>query len=144
MLEIEEIKKILPHKYPFLMIDRVLSVEDEQIIGLKNVTINEWFFQGHFPNEPVFPGVLQIEALAQLAAIKVIYERNLVGKQNNVYLIGMTDIRFRKKVVPGDALTLIVEAKQNTASRLKVHGKAMVGDEITSSATISAVIETQD
>lgn len=142
MLEIEEIKKILPHKYPFLMVDRVLSIEEEQIVGLKNLTINEWFFQGHFPNEPVFPGVLQVEALAQLAAIKVIHERNLVGKQNNVYLIGITDIRFRRKVVPGDALTLVVEAKRNTASRLKVFGKTMVGDEVASSAAISAVIET--
>lgn len=142
MLEIEEIKKILPHKYPFLMVDRVLSIEEEQIVGLKNLTINEWFFQGHFPNEPVFPGVLQVEALAQLAAIKVIHERNLVGKQNNVYLIGITDIRFRRKVVPGDALKLIIEAKRNTASRLKVFGKTMVGDEVASSATISAVIET--
>ncbi|WP_315117122.1 3-hydroxyacyl-ACP dehydratase FabZ [uncultured Clostridium sp.] len=107
-LNINEIMEILPHRYPFLLIDRIEEIEPgKKSIGYKNVTMNEYFFQGHFPKEPVMPGVLIIEALAQVGAVAVLSLEEFKGK--TAYFAGINKARFRRKVVPGDTLKLEVE-----------------------------------
>lgn len=108
MLDIKEIQKILPHRYPFLLIDRVLEMEEgKRCVALKNVTMNEPFFQGHFPQEPVMPGVLIIEALAQTGAVAMLSMEEFKGKI--AFFGGIDKAKFRGKVVPGDTLRLEVE-----------------------------------
>lgn len=108
MLNIKEIQEILPHRYPFLLIDKIESVEPGvKAVGYKNVTINEYFFQGHFPQEPVMPGVLIIEALAQVGAVSMLSLPEFKGKIG--YFTGIDKAKFRQKVVPGDTLKLEVE-----------------------------------
>lgn len=115
MLDIEEIMKILPHKYPFLLIDKVEEVtKGESAIAYKNVTINEEFFQGHFPQERVMPGVLIVEALAQTGAVAILSEEDNKGKL--VYFAGINNLKFKKKVVPGDVLKLEVKIIKRKAS----------------------------
>ena len=106
-MDIKEIMSIIPHRYPFLLIDRVESIEDNKIVAIKNVTMNENFFQGHFPVEPVMPGVLIIEALAQAGAVALLSKDEFKGKI--AYFGGIDKAKFRRKVVPGDTLTLEVE-----------------------------------
>lgn len=117
-MEIKEIMEILPHRYPFLLIDRVESIEGNKIIAIKNVTMNEYFFQGHFPTEPVMPGVLIVEALAQAGAVVLLSMEEFKGK--TAYFGGLDKVKFRKKVVPGDTLKLEVELT-------KIRGIAGVG-----------------
>lgn len=108
MLGIKEIKEILPHRYPMLLIDKIESLEPGvKAVGYKNVTMNEYFFQGHFPQEPVMPGVLIIEALAQTGAVAMLSLEEFKGKIG--YFAGINKAKFRKKVVPGDTLRLEVE-----------------------------------
>jgi 3-hydroxyacyl-[acyl-carrier-protein] dehydratase len=108
MLNIKEIQEILPHRYPFLLVDKIESVEPGvKAVGYKNVTMNEYFFQGHFPQEPVMPGVLIIEALAQVGAIAMLSLDEFKGKIG--YFTGIDKAKFRKKVIPGDVLRLEVE-----------------------------------
>ncbi len=108
MLNIKEIQKILPHRYPFLLVDKIESVEPGvKAVGYKNVTMNEYFFQGHFPQEPVMPGVLIIEALAQVGAIAMLSLDEFKGKIG--YFTGIDKAKFRKKVIPGDVIRLEVE-----------------------------------
>lgn len=108
MLGIKEIKEILPHRYPFLLVDKIESLEPGvKAVGYKNVTMNEYFFQGHFPEEPVMPGVLIIEALAQTGAVALLSLEEFKGKIG--YFTGIDKAKFRKKVVPGDTLRLEVE-----------------------------------
>jgi 3-hydroxyacyl-[acyl-carrier-protein] dehydratase len=108
MLNIKEIQEILPHRYPFLLVDKIESVEPGvKAVGYKNVTMNEYFFQGHFPQEPVMPGVLIIEALAQVGAIAMLSLDEFKGKIG--YFTGIDKAKFRKKVIPGDVLKLEVE-----------------------------------
>jgi 3-hydroxyacyl-[acyl-carrier-protein] dehydratase len=107
-MDIKQIQEILPHRYPFLLIDKIESVTvGEKAVGYKNVTMNEYFFQGHFPQEPVMPGVLIIEALAQVGAVAILSKEEYKGKI--AYFGGIDKARFRKKVVPGDVLKLQVE-----------------------------------
>lgn len=106
-MDIKEIMEIIPHRYPFLLIDKVESIEEGKIIAKKNVTMNENFFQGHFPTEPVMPGVLIIEALAQAGAVCLLSKDEFKGKI--AYFGGIDKAKFRRKVVPGDTLTLEVE-----------------------------------
>ena len=107
-LNIEQIQEILPHRYPFLLVDKVIELEPGQrAVGIKNVTMNENYFQGHFPGHPVMPGVLQVEALAQTGAIAVLSLEEYKGKI--VYFGGIDKLRFKQKVVPGDVLRLEVE-----------------------------------
>lgn len=117
-MDINEIKEILPHRYPFLLIDRVISIDGNKIVAIKNVTANENYFQGHFPIEPVMPGVLIIEALAQTGAVAILSKDEFKGKI--AYFAGIDKAKFRRKVVPGDTLRLEVELT-------KLRGRAGVG-----------------
>ena len=117
-MDINQIKEILPHRYPFLLIDRVISIDGNKIVAIKNVTANENYFQGHFPIEPVMPGVLIIEALAQTGAVAILSKDEFKGKI--AYFAGIDKAKFRRKVVPGDTLRLEVELT-------KIRGKAGVG-----------------
>ncbi|MDP4087936.1 MAG: 3-hydroxyacyl-ACP dehydratase FabZ [Bacillota bacterium] len=119
IMDIKEIMEILPHRYPFLLIDRIEELEPgKRAVGYKNVTMNEYFFQGHFPQEPVMPGVLIVEALAQVGAVSVLSLEENKGKI--AYFTGIDKAKFRQKVVPGDVLRLEVEM-------IKVKGPAGVG-----------------
>jgi 3-hydroxyacyl-[acyl-carrier-protein] dehydratase len=118
-LGIKEIKEIIPHRYPFLLIDRVVYMEPgKKVIAIKNVTANEQFFQGHFPEEPVMPGVLTIEALAQAGAVAILSKDQF--KNKIAFFGGINRAKFRKKIVPGDTLTLVVEI-------VKMKGPAGIG-----------------
>lgn len=108
MLDINEIQKILPHRYPFLLVDRIIEIEDgKKVVGLKNVSANEGFFQGHFPGYPVMPGVLIIEAMAQVGAVAILKMPEYQGKI--AFFAGIDNVRFRRQVVPGDQLRIEVE-----------------------------------
>jgi beta-hydroxyacyl-ACP dehydratase FabZ len=126
----------LPHRYPFLLVDRVLEVEGyRRAVGIKNVTINEPFFQGHFPAKPLMPGVLQLEALAQLAGFLLQRKLDLTGKLG--VLAAIDKVRFRGTVVPGDQLRLEVETLRVSASRVQVKGQGKVGRRVVSEALLS-------
>ena len=117
-MDINEIKEILPHRYPFLLIDKVISMEGNKIVAIKNVTVNENYFQGHFPAEAVMPGVLIIEALAQTGALAILSKNEFKGKI--AYFAGIDKAKFRRKVIPGDILRLEVEIT-------KLRGRAGLG-----------------
>ena len=117
-MDINEIKEILPHRYPFLLIDKVISMEGNKIVAIKNVTVNENYFQGHFPVEAVMPGVLIIEALAQTGAVAILSKNEFKGKI--AYFAGIDKAKFRRKVIPGDILRLEVEIT-------KLRGRAGLG-----------------
>ena len=117
-MDINEIKEILPHRYPFLLIDKVISMEGNKIVAIKNVTVNENYFQGHFPAEAVMPGVLIIEALAQTGAVAILSKNEFKGKI--AYFAGIDKAKFRRKVIPGDILRLEVEST-------KLRGRAGLG-----------------
>ena len=139
-LDIEAIKEMIPHRHPFLMIDGVINlVPDVEVTGIKNVTGEEDFFEGHFPGHPIMPGVLIVEAMAQTSAILVI---GTVGKQpgSMVYFMSVDQARFRKPVFPGDRLMLHVVKKRNRGKVWKFKGEARVGDNLVAEATFSAMI----
>ena len=117
-MDINQIKEILPHRYPFLLIDKVISMEGNKIVAIKNVTVNENYFQGHFPAEAVMPGVLIIEALAQTGAVAILSKNEFKGKI--AYFAGIDKAKFRRKVIPGDILRLEVEIT-------KLRGRAGIG-----------------
>lgn len=141
IIPIERIMEMIPHRYPFLMIDRIIDLElGEFAIGLKNVTINEPFFTGHFPGKPVMPGVLIIEAMAQTAAILVV---NTLGKEAEgklVYFMSIDEAKFRKIVVPGDALHVRVDKQQSRRNVWKFSCVATVEGVKTAEAVICAMI----
>ncbi len=135
VLEIEEIKSILPHRYPFLLVDRVLELEPgRRAVGVKNVTANEPFFQGHFPQRAIMPGVLIIEAMAQVGGIMVLSLPQHKGKM--AYLGTITEAKFRRPVVPGDTLTLEAEAVRVRGNTGKVRCTARVNGEPAAEADI--------
>ena len=139
-LDIRAIQEILPHRYPFLLVDKIIElVPRTRIVGIKQVTINEPFFQGHFPNAPVMPGVLQIEALAQVGAILAL--REFDDRENKIpYFSGIESARFRRPVVPGDTLELEVIALRIGSRVQKMQGFAKVDGKIVSEAQIMCVI----
>ncbi len=129
MLNIDEIKEILPHRYPFLLLDRILSMdhENQKAIGLKNVTTNEEFFNGHFPGDPIMPGVLIIEAIAQLGAAWILSKARNEGK--NIYFMGVDNVKWRRPVRPGDQLIFEVEGKRLRKRSGMMEGRALVNGE---------------
>ena len=138
--EIESIFKMLPHRYPFLMIDRVLDfTPEERITALKNVTINEPFFQGHFPQKPVMPGVLIVEAMAQAGGLLVQASQppETWGKKLS-YFMGMDQVRFRRQVVPGDQLIFKVHILKKRAKAVKIAGVAEVDEKVVAQAELMA------
>lgn len=138
--DIRQIQEILPHRYPFLLVDKIIELAPrEHIVGIKQVTINEHFFQGHFPEAPVMPGVLQIEALAQVGAILAL--REFEDRNSKIpFFSGIENARFRRPVVPGDTLVLEVTALRIGSKVQKMRGVAKVEGQITAEAEIMCVI----
>jgi UDP-3-O-[3-hydroxymyristoyl] N-acetylglucosamine deacetylase/3-hydroxyacyl-[acyl-carrier-protein] dehydratase len=140
MFDINDIMKVLPHRYPFLFVDRVLEMEEKKrIVGIKNVTINEPFFQGHFPGHPIMPGVLIIEAMAQVGGILLM---GLVDDPQSkvVYFISLDNVRFRRPVRPGDQLRFELEVTQIRGATCKMHGVARVDGDIAAEADMGAMV----
>ena len=137
-IDVQEIMRLLPHRYPFLLIDRVLSCEPgKELVALKNVTINEPFFGGHFPNYAVMPGVLIIEAMAQASALLAFKTFDLTRADNNVfYFVGIDDARFKKPVTPGDQLIIKAQILRNIRGIWKFTGQAYVDEKLVSEATL--------
>jgi 3-hydroxyacyl-[acyl-carrier-protein] dehydratase len=136
-----DITALLPHRYPFLLIDRVVEVDEgKRVKAYKNLSANEDFFNGHFPGLPVMPGVLQVEALAQAAAVLAMSLPGFDTKTHVAYLMSLDDVKFRRIVEPGDRLDLEVEVVQLKRSIAKVHGKATVDGERACEATITAAL----
>ncbi|HLQ72655.1 MAG TPA: 3-hydroxyacyl-ACP dehydratase FabZ [Bacillota bacterium] len=139
-MDIQEIKDTIPHRYPFLLVDKVTDIEEgKRVVGIKNVTINEPFFQGHFPDYPVMPGVLIIEALAQVGAIAVLGMEDNHGKIG--FLAGVDKCRFKRQVVPGDTLELEVEITRMKGPIGKGKGIATVNGELACQAEITFAIK---
>ncbi len=140
----EDIIKILPHRYPFLMVDRIIEMEPEKrVVGIKNVTANEPFFRGHFPGNPIMPGVLVIEAMAQVGGVLAclsVHGPMDKEKQTPVFFMSMDKVKFRKPVVPGDQLRLEADALRTGSSIWKMAGKAFVGDTLVAEAELVAKI----
>ena len=140
-IDIERIMELIPHRYPFLMIDRLIDViPGASAIGVKNVTIGEPYFQGHFPSRPVMPGVLIIEAMAQTAAVLVIHTLGVEAEGRLVYFLSVDAARFRKPVVPGDTLHIHVEKQYKRGNVWKFKAEARVGDTLMADATYAAMI----
>ena len=142
--DIQLIKRIIPHRYPFLLVDKVIEINNLQsATGIKNVTFNEPYFQGHFPNVPIMPGVTIIEALAQTAAVMVGVNLDLADKNLLIYFLGIDNCKFRRKVVPGDTLELKVNVlRGKIGSKVwKFSGVASVAGEIAAEADFTAMME---
>ena len=137
--DIRDIMAYLPHRYPFILVDRVVEIElDKRIVCLKNVTINEPFFQGHFPGTPVMPGVLIVEALAQAGGVLVYASQSEENRQSLMYFMGIDKARFRKLVIPGDQLVLDVEWTKRRGSVSKMFGRATVEGVLVAEAEVMA------
>jgi 3-hydroxyacyl-[acyl-carrier-protein] dehydratase len=138
---IERIMRMIPHRYPFLLIDKVVDIRaDTQAVGVKNVTINEPFFSGHFPQRPVMPGVLIIESMAQTAAVLVVQTLGARAEGKLVYFMSIDNARFRKPVVPGDRLRVHVTKQRNRGSVWKFTGEAYVDEKLVAEATFAAML----
>jgi 3-hydroxyacyl-[acyl-carrier-protein] dehydratase len=140
LIEVKELFKLLPHRYPFLLIDKIKDVNsDTSATGIKNVTFNEPHFGGHFPDDPIMPGVLIVEAMAQTAGA-ICAKKNSGGERKLVYFMTIDGAKFRRPVVPGDVLELRVEKKKQRGSIFKYHCEAYVGDEKAAEAEIGAMM----
>ena len=140
VMDVNEIRQILPHRYPFLLVDKIVELEAERIVGIKNVTANEPFFQGHFPDIPIMPGVLIVEAMAQTAGIlvlKTIPDRD----QKLVLLVSVDAARFRRPVVPGDQLRLEMQVIRRKGTVAKMAGKAFVDGVLVAEAEVMCKLE---
>jgi len=139
VLDIDAIREILPHRYPFLLVDRIEELEAERVVGIKNVTVNEPFFAGHFPDYPVMPGVLIIEAMAQVAGVLVLSA--IPDRKNKLVLLaGVDGAKFRKPVRPGDQLRMEMKILRSKASMAKVSGTATVDGAIAAEAEMLCVL----
>ena len=140
-IDVLEIMDMIPHRYPFLMIDKVVDiVTGESGVGVKNVTINEYYFQGHFPQRPVMPGVLIIEAMAQTAAVLVVGSLGPAARGKLVYFMSVDSARFRKPVFPGDTLKVHVTRQRHRGNVWKFEGLAKVDDRLVAEAVFAAMI----
>jgi len=139
-MEIDEIMKVLAHRYPFLLVDRILEMDDKRVVGIKNVTINEPFFQGHFPGQPVMPGVLIIEAMAQTSAVLVVRAMGPEAARQLVYFMSIENARFRKPVTPGDQLRIHVMKERSRGAVWRFSGAAKVDGKLVAEATYTAML----
>lgn len=140
-LDIHEIRKIIPHRYPFLLIDKVIELQPrEKLVAIKNVTVNEQFFVGHFPEEKVMPGVLIIEAMAQAGCIYFYYSKELMGK-NLIYYLAKVTAKFLAPVIPGDQLRIEVTTVKMMSKAGFLKGKAFVGDKVVAESEIGFSIK---
>jgi 3-hydroxyacyl-[acyl-carrier-protein] dehydratase len=141
VIDVNQIMEMIPHRYPFLMIDKVVDiVKGQSAVGIKNVTVNEPFFQGHFPSRPVMPGVLLVEAMAQTAGIVAVDSMGEDAEGHLVYFMSIDSARFRKPVGPGDQVRIHVDKKQHRSNVWKFECKAEVGETVVANAIISAMI----
>ncbi|OGT97898.1 MAG: 3-hydroxyacyl-[acyl-carrier-protein] dehydratase FabZ [Geobacteraceae bacterium GWC2_48_7] len=138
-LDVNEIMNILPHRYPFLMVDRIVELDPgKRCVGIKNVTINEPFFQGHFPGHPVMPGVLIVEAMAQVAGIMAYTASDDLTKKKVTYFMSIDSAKFRKPVFPGDQLRIEIDTTYSRRGIWGVNGKAYVGETLVTEAALKA------
>ena len=138
-MDIKEIVRLLPHRYPFLLVDRILSGEkDKSLVGLKNVSMNEPFFQGHFPSDPIMPGVLILEGMAQVGGILAYYSLPDMIGEKLIYFAGIDKVRFRRPVVPGDQLIFEMRVVKQKGKIWKMTGKAKVEEEVVAEAEFMA------
>jgi 3-hydroxyacyl-[acyl-carrier-protein] dehydratase len=141
MIDSQEIHGILPHRFPFLLVDKITELEAKKMaVGIKNVTISEPFFQGHFPDHPVMPGVLIVEAIAQVAGILAFKS----GAKGNVYFMSIEKAKFRKPVIPGDQLRLVVNVIQQRGNVWKCSGQAFVEDKLVSETELTAMVAEEE
>jgi len=139
MLDVKEIQNIIPHRYPFLLVDKILEIEEgKRAVGIKNVTINEPFFQGHFPGNPIMPGVLIVEAMAQVGAVSILAMEDYKGKL--AVFTGIDNLRFKKQVVPGDTLRMEVTMIAMKRGIGKAKAEAYVGDQLAVSGELMFAI----
>lgn len=139
MLDAKEIQNIIPHRYPFLLVDKIIEIEEgKRAVGIKNVTINEPFFQGHFPGNPIMPGVLIVEAMAQVGAVAILSMEEYKGKL--AVFTGIDKVRFKKQVVPGDTLRMEVEMIAMKRGIGKANASAYVGDQLAVSGELMFAI----
>lgn len=144
-LDVTDIMRLIPHRYPFLLVDKVIDVvKGESAVGIKNVTINEGLFQGHFPGHPIFPGVLIVEAMAQTAGALVVHTLGPEAEDKLVYFMTIDEARFRKPVKPGDQLKIHIEVIRSRGAVWKFNGKAYVDETLVAQATYSAMIMDRD
>ncbi|WP_226781068.1 3-hydroxyacyl-ACP dehydratase FabZ [Oceaniglobus trochenteri] len=140
--DIQLIQRIIPHRYPFLLVDRVRDiVGHDSAVGIKNVTMNEPHFQGHFPGTPIMPGVTIVEAMAQTAAVMVGVDMDLADKNFLVYFMAIDSAKFRRKVVPGDVLEMQITTKRGGGKVWKFHGRATVDGELACEAEFTAMMD---
>jgi len=139
--DIQKLLTLLPHRYPFLMVDRIVEIAgDESAVGIKNVTFNEPHFMGHFPNQPVMPGVLLVEAMAQTAGAICVLNTNMKAKPKVVYFMTIDECKFRKPVIPGDQVRLHMTKLRSRRNMWWYRGEAMVDGALVAEATISAML----
>ncbi|MFQ5878549.1 MAG: 3-hydroxyacyl-ACP dehydratase FabZ [Acidobacteriota bacterium] len=143
-LDLRRILEILPHRYPFLLVDRIVSIEESRrIVGVKNVTANEPFFQGHFPGNPIMPGVLIVEAMAQVGAVLLL--RGVRDRHRKlVYFAGIDQARFRRPVIPGDQIRFEVEVLKARARTARLRGRAYVGSDLAAEAELLSSMVDRD
>ena len=139
-MDIDRIKEIIPHRYPFLFVERIIECTSDAIVGIKNITVNEPFFQGHFPDHPIMPGVLILEAMAQTGGILILTEfPQHLGKR--FYFAGLDKARFRKPVRPGDQLVMKVKLQKHRGGFFKMFGEAFVDDTLVAEAEMMANVD---
>ena len=142
MVDIDEIRKLLPHRYPFLLVDRIIELElSKKIVGIKNVTYNEPFFTGHFPEKPIMPGVLIIEAMAQVGGVLAFSTHT---DANAVFFMSIEKAKFRKPVVPGDQLKMELRVTHQRGNVWKLSGVAKVDDKVVAEADLTAMLTNQE
>ncbi|MFH0924457.1 MAG: 3-hydroxyacyl-ACP dehydratase FabZ [bacterium] len=145
MLDIQDILKVLPHRYPLLLVDKVIELGENKIVAIKNVTFNEPFFQGHFPGTPIMPGVLIIEAMAQAGAILYIKTSGIdESKEKLIYFMGIDKAKFRRPVIPGDQLRIEVEFMRKHSRASKLCAKAFVENKIVAEGELLASIQVKE
>ncbi len=141
MMELPEIQAVLPHRYPFLLVDRILELDlGKRVVGIKNVSANEGFFQGHFPGHPIMPGVLILEAMAQVGGVLLMRTMNASAEKKVIYFTGIDGAKFRRPVVPGDQLRLSCDILQLRRRTCRMRGEAQVGGVLAAEAEFVCMV----